>query len=66
MKTATNKATESNIIPGVIKTPAHAKLVTKAIARFARIHNEYANTVRQNSTLRCKAVEEWNAAHAKG
>lgn len=57
------KATESKIIPGVVKTPAHAKLVTQAIARYARVHNEYANTVRQNSDLRCAAVKEWNEIH---
>jgi hypothetical protein len=38
------------------------KLVTAAIARYARRHNEYANTVRNSMTLRTAAIAEWNAA----
>lgn len=66
MKTeTTNLATDSKIISGATKTAAHEKLVTQAIARYARIHNEYAGTVRQNTDLNRAAVAEWNQAHAK-
>jgi len=61
----TTDETDSKIIPGVVKTPRHEKLVTKAIARYARVHNEYARTVRQNSDLYRAAVMEWNETMSK-
>ncbi len=33
--------------------------MTQAIQRYARKHNEYARTVRQNTDLRSAAVREW-------
>jgi len=36
------------------------KTLTLAFARYARVHNEYASTVRQNTELRAAAIREWN------
>lgn len=52
-------------IEGVIKSAEGERRLTKAIARYARKHNEYARTVRYNTDLCAAAVREWNEAQDK-
>lgn len=54
------KTTKSEKIEGAIKSAEGERRLTKAIERYARRHNEYARTVRQNTTLCAAAVREWN------
>jgi hypothetical protein len=56
-KTTTAK---SEKIEGAIKSADGERRLTKAIDRYARKHNEYARTIRQNTVLHAAAVREWN------
>lgn len=41
------------------------KELTKAVARYARLHGHFASTVRAVSSLRYAAIKEWREASEK-
>lgn len=62
MKPTTKIEHVGNLPANHEKVHAHDKLVTAAIARYARRHNEFDSTVRHNLPLKAAAIAEWNAA----